>query len=226
MQNLIITHSDIRTFVKHYLSQRITVDTQAVERQFQRRALREEIKKRWEYEQPLRDVEQQIAGIEIKDVVQPQFAMLPAQKKLADAIMAPPGVTLEAEIRRRNRAIQAVTEYCGVEEGGMHAVRLQRSSGCITPPGKSKYVDLSAQALEAAKVSVYKETRPRICFVCLGKENLPTDVRIHLFYTSGDLSKHFKNKHLGIMRCDLCQVNLDDKMHWQRHAHEVHGTVS
>jgi hypothetical protein len=150
--------------------------------------------------------------------------MLPAQKKLTDTIMAPPGVTLEAEIGRRNRAIQAVTEYYGVEEGGMHPIRLQRLSGGITPLGKNNddtQLDLSAQVLEAAKVSVYKERRPKICFVCLGNENLPIELRTYSFHTPGDLSKHFKRRHLAIprkgesIRCNLYQVDLDNKMHWQ-----------
>jgi len=46
----------------------------------------------------VRDVEQQLAGIGISKeavIVQSQYAMLPAQKKLADAIV---GLALEAEI--------------------------------------------------------------------------------------------------------------------------------
>ena len=87
-------------------------------------------------------------------------------------------------------------------------------------------------ALEAAKVSVYNETRPMMCFVCLGNENLSVQARTYLFYNSGVLSTHFKRRHLancrqeGQIRCDLCQVDLDNKTHWQRHAYDVHGTVS
>ena len=133
-----------------------------------------------------------------------------AQKALVDAVMALPGVTLEEEIRRRNRAIRAVTEYCGIEEGGMY--RLKRSSSGITPPGKredTSQLDLDEQALEAVRVSVYKEKRPRICFVCLG-ENLLIEQRIQEFSTPGDLSKHFRRKHLQHIKegdslgCKLC----------------------
>jgi hypothetical protein len=65
----------------------------------------------------VRDVELQLAGIKVKTeiiIVQLQYTMLPAQKKLIDAIIAPPGVTLEAEIRRRNRTIvrcQSTSQY-------------------------------------------------------------------------------------------------------------------
>jgi hypothetical protein len=161
--------------------------------------------------------------------------LLPAQKELVDATLARPGLTLEAEICQRNRAIRAVTEYCRVEEGGTHPVRLQRSSGRITPPGKSKddsQLDPFVQALEAAKVSVYKEKRPTICFDCLGNKKLPIELRIYSFKTPGDLSKHYKRKHLAniaegeSLGCKLCEVPLDNKMHHQRHALDIHGTVS
>ncbi|KAF2177343.1 hypothetical protein K469DRAFT_742556 [Zopfia rhizophila CBS 207.26] len=271
MQNLMMGHGSIGIFLKHYLSRRVTVDTQAVvrgiepqnalmraalndhptipslleereklkrnppnatkhpkykelnrkinqERQRQRHALPQDIKERWEYEQPVRDIEQQLA----------------AKKALVDAVTAPPGVTLEEEIRRRNRAIRVVTKYCEIEEGGMRPSRPKQSSSRITSPGKSEdasQLDPDKEAIEAAKVSVYKEKRPTICFICLG-EDVPMDQRIQEFSTPGDLSKHFKRKHLKHIKegdslgCKLCQVSLAHKMHLQQHALEVHGTVS
>jgi hypothetical protein len=308
MQNLMMTHRDIRTFLKHYLSRRITVDTQAVVRGIQpqdalmraactmsrsidprrprkltpeqsatindhpkvrdllqqreelkhslpnatkhpkykklnrkinqrrqrlRDALLQKVKDRWEYEQPVHDVERQIAGIEVKNevAVQPQYAMLPVQKNLVDAIMAPPGVTLELEIRRRNRAIRAVTEYCGVEEGGMNPIRAKRRSGNVILPAKSQ-LEHDEEALEAAKVSVYQEKRPKRCWKCVGNPNLPIEDRVYEFSSQSDLSKHFKRKHLQYikegqsLRCELCKVSLANKMHLQRHGLVVHGTVT
>lgn len=96
----------------------------------------------------------------------------------------------------------------------------------------SPKVDPDEVALEAAKVSVYSENRPKVCFACLGNDKLPTEMRTYSYYTSGDLSKHFKRKHLANfgeekqVRCNLCQVDLDNKMHWQRHAYEVYASVS
>ncbi|ORY04198.1 hypothetical protein BCR34DRAFT_491779 [Clohesyomyces aquaticus] len=76
---------------------------------------------------------------------------------------------------------------------------LERSSHGVTPSSKNEedsQLSLNKNALEAAKVAVYKEKRPTICFICLGNQSLPADVRTHAFYTLGDLSKHFKRKHL------------------------------
>ncbi|KAF2031734.1 hypothetical protein EK21DRAFT_99467 [Setomelanomma holmii] len=285
MQNLIMGHASITTFLRHYLSRRITVDTQAVvrgiqpqtalmraactmsrsidhrrprrltpeqsasvnndpsvrsllkqreqlkrtipnatkhpkykalaskinqERQRRRDALLQAVKERWEFEQPVRDVEWQLAGGEIKDDLElVHLAMLTAQEELADSVLSQPGTTIAGELCRRNRAIRAVMLYCRLEEGGMNPTRIKQGKEKPSPPAKNRS-EYKSEALEAAKVSVYKETRPRIC----------------------DLSKHFKRKHLQHIKegeslgCELCQVVLESKMHLQRHAHDIHGTVS
>jgi hypothetical protein len=307
MQNLMMGHASISTFLKHYLPRRITVDTQAVvrgiqpqvalmraactmsrsidrrrprrltqeqsasvdddpsvrflldrreqlkrtvpnatklpkykaltskisqERQRRRHALLKDIKERWEFEQPVRDVEQQLAGLEPKD--DPELVhdvMLPAQGELADSVLSNPGATIEEEMNRRNKAIRAVTLYCGIEEGGMNPIRIGGRSRNAAPPVKSQ-LDYDEEALEAAKISVFKDKRPKICFLCLGNEGLPLAQRIRPFSTPGDLSKHLGRKHLKhiesgkSLSCNLCKVPLLDKMHLQRHAQEIHGTVS
>ena len=312
-----IQHADIRTFLRHYLSRRITADTQAIirglqpqdalmraactmsrsidprrprrltteqsssvndhptirsllkqreqlkcrlkgkatkhpkykalnseinkERQRQRHALLKDVKETWEQEQPVRDVELQLAGVQVKAearvTTDPYEGMLLEQKELVDAVVSLPGTTFEEEIRRRDRAIRAVMQYCKVEEGGMYptASKLcKRSSGRATPVKTmdEAKIDSRVEALEAAKVSVYSEKRPKICFLCLGNENLSIKQRIYSFHTPGDLSKHFKRKHLANIRegekiqRNLCQVVLAHKMHLQRHADDIHGTVS
>ncbi|KAI2476880.1 DUF3435 domain containing protein [Pyrenophora tritici-repentis] len=131
------------------------------ERQRRRYALLKEIKERWEFEQPVRDVEQQLAGLETKDNLElVHEVMLPAQGDLVDSVLSTPGTTIEEEMDRRNRAIRAVTLYCGVEEGGMNPIRRGGRSRNATPPAKSQ-LEYEEEALEAAKVSVYKEKRPK-----------------------------------------------------------------
>lgn len=307
MQNLMMGHASIKTFLKHYLSRRITVDVQAVvrgmqprdalmraactmsrsvdrrrprqltaeqsasvnehpavrsliaqrerlrrarkdavkhsqykalgrkinrERQRQRHALLQDVKERWEYEQSVRDVEQQLAGIEPKDKFEEVHDVLPsAQQELVDAMLAKPGLSLEEELRRRNKAIRAVTRYCGIEEGVMNPIRRKRQSGKDVPPGKSQ-PERDREVLEAAKVSVYKEKRPKRCFKCVGNPNLPIQERVYEFGREGDVSRHFKRKHLQYIRegvrpsCELCKISLQDKMHFQRHALDVHGIVT
>ncbi|CAN9242336.1 unnamed protein product [Alternaria alternata] len=289
MQNLMMGHASISTFLKHYLSRRITVDTQAVvrgiqpqtafmraactmsrsidlrrprrltqeqsasrkvpnatkhpeyktlvlkisqERQRRRHALLKAVKERWEFEQPVRDVERQLAGLDAIDDSEPiHNIMLPAQEELANSILSKPGTTIEEETDRRNGAIRAVTLYCGIEEGGMYPVQKAGRSRNIALSTKSQ-LRYDEEALEAAKVSVYKEERLKICFLCLGNETLPLAQRIHSFSTPGDLTKHFGRKHLRNIKsseglsCNLCKVFLADKKHLQQHAEKVHGTAS
>jgi hypothetical protein len=202
------------------------------ERQRQRHALLKDIKERWEFEQPVHDVEQQLDGLETKeDLELVHNVMLPAQGELAKSVLSKPGTTIEEELDMRNGAIRAVTLYCGVKEGGMNPIRRGGQSRNTAPPVKTQ-LEYKEEALEAAKVSVFKEKRPKVCFFCLGNEGLPLAQRKHPFGTPGNLSKHFGRKHLKHIKsgkglcCNLCKVALSDKMQLQQHAQDIHGTVS
>jgi hypothetical protein len=65
---------------------------------------------------------------------------------------------------------------------------------------------------------VFKEKRLKVCFLCLGNKGLLLAQRIHLFSTLGNLSKHFRRKHLKHIKSkkgltyNLCKVSLLDKM--------------
>jgi hypothetical protein len=187
------------------LTSRITREKQRL-----RHALLQDFKESWELEQPVRDVERQLAGGDIhEDVEVVHNAMHSAQRELADSVLSNPGTTVIEEVSRRNRAICAVTMYCGLEEGRMNPFRAAKRTKYAAPKVESQS-EYEEKALEAAKVLVYKETRPKICFICLGNKTLATVSRIYSFYTPGDLSKHFKRKHLKhakdkkYLYCRLC----------------------
>jgi len=150
-------------------------------------------------------------------------------------ILAPPGETLEAERKRRNDAINAVSAYCKIQEGDMCGG--QKRSG-----GRRKRVVIKEEspspedkALKAAMLSIYvndPKERPTVCFMCLGNEVAPFSVRVYAFSSPSDLTKHFKKKHLRRVdegeapECRICSIPLDHKMHLQNHALRIHGTVS
>jgi hypothetical protein len=144
-----------------------------------------------------------------------------------ETILNLPGTTLEEEFARRNAAIDAVAAYCKFEEGG--SPRGRKSTKKANPP-PSLDVDLQAvaaqaeeDALKVAKLSVFTEERPRICFVCLGRTGLEFARRVYKFASPGDLTKHFKRKHLAhIKEGD----RLRCKVYLQNHAESIHGTVS
>jgi hypothetical protein len=79
---------------------------------------------------------------------------------------------------------------------------------------------------------VFQEKRPTICFICLGELGLPFNKHVYSFASLGDLTKHFKQKHLANckkgdrLECKVYQMSLDHKMHLQNHASRIHRTVS
>ena len=106
-------------------------------------------------------------------------------------------------------------DYCGIEESGMYPSRPKQRDSHIMLVAKSaedSQPEGDKNTLEATKVLVYKEKRPTICFVCLSNESLPIERRTYPFRTPGDLSKHFKRKHLAnvreeeSLRCSLCRA--------------------
>jgi hypothetical protein len=195
------------------------------EKQSLRHALRQEIRKEW-------DTKQAVAESLIERTAQ--------HKRLIETVMSLPGLTLEDKTNRRNAAINAIIAYCTTEEGGNYRPNRQRWSNnrLASPPIKSEEdiqptvaTEPLKEKLDRAILLVYKDKRPKICFLCLGNEHRLINKRVYSFYTSGDLSKHFRRRHLSKIgkdkiECRLCHVSLDHKMHLQRHAIEIHGTVS
>ena len=102
---------------------------------------------------------------------------------------------LGKEIQRRNMAINAVTRYCGIEEGiSYHSRRYSRPKVSMamtskdekpSPPGPDA-------VLELAKLSIYIEERPQICFLYIGNPALPMCDQVKKYATVGSLSRHFR----------------------------------
>lgn len=213
--------------------------TMRYEKQRLRNDLLADIQERYERDEPVRVIEEQLAGVKIdrKPKVMSYFSndTLPEQRRLIECIiLAPPGETLEEEDKRRARAVDAVTAYCKIEEGqtlkrgkplGRAKIAVIKQERDVTPSPQEV-------AIEAAMLSVYEETRPRICFLCLGNGALPLEARVYPFNKAGDLSRHFRRKHLSNIQeddrleCKVCAITLEGKMHLQRHAIDIHGTVS
>ncbi|KAF2012894.1 hypothetical protein BU24DRAFT_425506 [Aaosphaeria arxii CBS 175.79] len=203
-------------------------------RQQLRRELRNCIRENWDREQAVRDIQQQLSGSKFGDQVKTKLNLCPERTPLHNALieslLSLPGTTLEEEYRRRSKAINAVAAYCLIEEGVTRSSQQQTRSAerQVLPTA----IDSFDAAFEAAKVSIFKETRPKICFRCLGNEDAPNEKRLHSFASSTELSRHFKQCHLARMPdfepqwCSICDVKLEHKEHLRRHALEIHGTVT
>ena len=216
-------------------------------RQRKRHALLPAIQQRWDKEQAVADIEFQLAGGKfqpgLNKVVDATKGRSLEHKRLIQTVMTLPVANLDEERSRRDAAIAAVMAYCEVEEGGPRRDPYSRHhEGPALPnsPVEEKpnaaFTDTQGhgeqQQLEEAMLSVFQEKRPTICFLCLGKKKLALDKRVYRFGTAGDLSKHFRRRHLENIRdddaieCRICNMPLDDKMHLQSHALRIHGTVS
>ncbi|RBA10341.1 C2H2 finger domain-containing protein [Fusarium proliferatum] len=217
-----------------------------------RRELKQQYRQGWSRKQAVVDIERQLAGqtfeespVSLSDEssysAQEQH---PAQKRLFEALTAPVADTLEGEYQRRTNAVLAVMAYCPVQESPLPRTRNQamvnknRSPLILNTAGKDP---LPMNDIGTAIASVFvtnRDERSRRCFLCIGRATTlqPSDPAIERlinpFYSPGDLSKHFKRRHLSNIQpneklhCRLCDETLDDKMHLQNHAETVHGTVS
>ncbi|KAK4139042.1 uncharacterized protein C8A04DRAFT_41024 [Dichotomopilus funicola] len=168
----------------------------------------------------------------------------PAQKRLMDALTAPVESTVEGQHRRRDVAIYAVMAYCVVVEGpavrrtNSRAGTMRRSSVKDKPREDSYYTEDGRRTAVLSVFIASKEERPRRCFLYIGLvlHLEPGDPCIeeltHEFYSAGDLNKHFRQKHLkNIQQGDdieygACYMPLDHKIHLQRHALQIHSTIS
>jgi len=212
-------------------------------KQTQRRALKDRIREQWTNKQAVIDIESQLAGlgfVEDPAIRKSNRPRLPAQKRLMEALTAPVETTVEGQHRRRDAAINAIVAYCAVIEGPA-ACRTNNSTTTVMQQPVTKSDPPASSHLHVAAMSVFitkDEDRPRRCFLCVGEalhlepDDPRIDKLIHPFYTHGDLTKHFRRRHLSNLReddklqCQVCVMSLDHKMHLQNHARRIHGTVS
>jgi hypothetical protein len=203
-------------------------------RQRLRATLLKQLREKWNTEHPVNEVELQLAGLKFCDDPGTSVPIIdempPLQKRLAKTVMTLPGTTVVEEFRRRNAAIDAVATYCHFQEGGAVAMPRGRPSKETNP--QLAAAEAEKQALREAMLLVFTEKRTTTCFLCLGEQSLPFEKRTYKFASPGDLTKHFKRKHLAHIKegdrpkCKVCRMGLQHKQHLQNHAESIHGTVS
>ncbi|KXH36374.1 C2H2 finger domain-containing protein [Colletotrichum salicis] len=213
------------------------------EKQRHRRELKQRLRDEWTDKQATDDIERQIHGIGFDNpatdnTCRPQGT---AQRHLMKKLTAPIVTTLEGQYRRRDEAIEAVSTYYLVQEGCTMPWSRPRSTTEATVycsasnPPKGGQLDL---AIRSIFITNDKE-RPKRCFIYIGQAlDLTSDDKgrldelTHKFYTSNNLTKHFRKKHLSKVadgdrtECKVYRLPLDHKMHLQNHAMRIHGTVS
>jgi hypothetical protein len=141
-------------------------------------------------------------------------------------IITLPSTSLEDKIRRRNNAINAVVDYYNIKEGRAYRPsyrQRQSRTGVALSQVKIKEdakILEAAKALESIKLSLYKEKRLKIYFVCLRNKKLVISKRIYRFYTPTTLIKYFQQAYLskllrqGKIKCNVYKVPLKYKMYF------------
>ncbi|KAL3428649.1 hypothetical protein BDV09DRAFT_204143 [Aspergillus tetrazonus] len=219
------------------------------EKQRQRSQRIRENLKCYRNEQPVIDVERQLAGklvnTKVMNTLEHKSSMAPQHLAVIDALLTMPGTTLEAECQRRIDAINALTAFCPVEEGRPIPRTNQSCRRPVpddddetsTPVKRQRQVledDTKIalrQAMEFVKVKDQRE-RPTTCFLCLGNPNLPLKERTAKHKTPGSLTRHFLRKHINRpwpargVECNVCGImSLEQKADLLNHAELCHGTV-
>lgn len=177
-------------------------------------------------DQPVKDSERQLSGMVVDEDTRDALGradMSPEQLGLIDAILTLPGKSPEQKLQQRITAINAVTLYCGVEEGAPSR-HVRRG-----PPVQAAEPDV---ALRQAISCIKTDKRPKVCFCCIGNPHLTMRERVAEYSTPGSLSRHFVRKHVSKMQdgqfidCMDCDVRLKTRIELLIHAERFHGTVS
>jgi hypothetical protein len=132
--------------------------------------------------------------------------------------------------------INAVTAYCGVEEGrsynGSRPGRPATGGASTIVNTKGQPLSSPANPLSLAIASVKADKRLKICFLCLGNSLLAMDERVKEYTTLGSLSRHFLRKHINKLQngnqidCRICDIRIVHRIDLLNHAETSHGTVT
>jgi Protein of unknown function (DUF3435) len=203
-------------------------------------ALLKEARQAFDDDQMVIDIKRQLSGGAVdedaKEMLATEEGMFPEQIHLLEKLMTwPTSLSLEAEWRRRSAAIDAVTAYCRVEEGGSRRGRKPKRSDQHAARPASEHVNketLSTFLLDSTLEHLRQATRPVACFLCYGRKKLSIARRTKRYNRPQDLTRHFRQDHLDRLnkgervKCGFCEVELQHKMHLRNHAHLKHRTHS
>lgn len=240
-----LTALEDRVVQANYKKNRAVRDLRSEKQRQRNKRIRENLR-RYKEEQPVIDLERQLEGLmvdtKVMGALQHTAYVTPEFTTMIDTMLTMPGVTIEAERQRRIKAINAVTAYCGVEEGrptprptiSSRRPATDEFASAAKRQRRTSEDELDGQifqAIESVRIKSCHD-RPRICFICVGNPNLPMKNRILEHTTPGSLTRHFLRKHVNPpwpaegVSCNVCgNQNLQQKLNLLNHAEEVHGTV-
>ncbi|RHZ45341.1 uncharacterized protein CDV56_102092 [Aspergillus thermomutatus] len=218
------------------------------------RALRQQVRENFDEEQAFLDIEAQLSGTAVKEDSEDEESSLqndmhPLQLRLLQRLLSyPTSNSVEDEWKRRDDAVDAVVQYCGVHEGGpLRGRPKQIDAKSVPTTGSEPDFDGASDARDSLhentratlspRDELFRATqnhltdtskKPRACFQCFANEKLPDKTRCKMFYDAGCVTRHFDSHHLheDPLKCNYCEVFLLHRMAFQRHASDVHRVES
>ncbi|KAE8334196.1 hypothetical protein BDV24DRAFT_156995 [Aspergillus arachidicola] len=170
-------------------------------------ALRHKVRKNFDEEQAFLDIEAQLSGTAVEedeDRSHLEDDMHPVQLHLVQClVLYPISNSLEDEWNRRDAGADAVTQYCGVFEGGPRRGRPKRKasdSAASKSPSSQPHkvrrtqnnVDRDGapdstrdERIRATMEHIQESKQPRHCFQCFADEKQPDEICFERFHDSG-----------------------------------------
>ena len=192
--------------------------------------MRDEVLRKYEKEQPVRDIERQLGENKVKEEVQnPLRSYAFKERFLAiESLFTFATTTAKDECTRRGQAMRALASLAGRQEG--RRARIPKQSA-VKEEAKKELLSTDKSAFSSKGVQFHLECEPTRCIFCLGQQDLPMVKRKKSFHKPG-LKKHFLRRHLKYLPKDnpvscphpSCNEVLQHTMHLQSHAQLIHKT--
>ena len=202
-------------------------------------ALRSRVRRDFDDEQAVIDIEQQLAGTaiaddETKERLTNEDQMPPELVTLNEKLMTwPTSDSIEAEWRRRNEAVEAVRVYCDVLEGGPPRGRRPLAVNYVkedvvmedAPVTTATALSERDRSFRAAEEHIRTASEPLCCFQCYADPGQADSRRLKHYPYHRNLVRHFRDWHLDDRRCNFCGDQAGDflqEMHWKAHVCNAH----
>ncbi|EKG09600.1 hypothetical protein MPH_13345 [Macrophomina phaseolina MS6] len=197
------------------------------EKRRQRQALLDKLKKEFDRDQAIADIQDQLHNRPVDAPRQTLGGHLPLTRaRVYHTLFTIPEPTYEEDNCRIMRAINALITLCGAKESN-----IQDTSACPAYKTGQQYEDMAAdpmRPLDRTEGSRTLQCKPTQCFLCLGDRELLIGKRLKEFYSRRDLKKHLYCHHLkcisekGVIVCPIDRQKLIGHAGIITHWHSFH----
>ncbi|KAH7025324.1 hypothetical protein B0J12DRAFT_610384 [Macrophomina phaseolina] len=165
------------------------------EKRRQRQALLSKLKKDFDRDQAIADIQDQLHNRPVDALRQTSGGHLPLTRaRVYETLFTISEPTYKEDKRRMMRAITALSTLCGVEESNA-----QDTPACPTYRLGQRSKDTATDTIGPLNKTSGSHTlccKPTQCFLCLGDRELLIGKRVKEFYSRRDLKKHLHRHHL------------------------------